>query len=145
MVANHGPGRVRDWLGKYPDTLVMSDDTGHFRDYRRNPYAGYEESRYTYFAVNNQAPDNYHPKEVVVGLEHDGVYKAYPFIELNKLGKPRFTDRVNGREFHFEWDGDNRAVTITDRDGREVAAIQGFWFAWFAFYPETLVFKAEES
>jgi hypothetical protein len=63
----------RDWREKHPDTLVMSDDTGHFRDYQRDPYAGYEQSRYTYFAVNNEAPDNYHPKEVVLGLGIDGV------------------------------------------------------------------------
>ncbi len=135
----------RDWLSKNPETRVLSDNTGHHRDYTRNPYAGYEQSRYTYFAVNNQAPDNYHPKEIVVGLKHDGVYKAYPFVELDKHGQSSFTDRVNGREFNFEWDSENRSVTITDGNGREVAGIQGFWFAWFAFYPETLVFKASES
>ena len=134
-----------DWLSKNPETRVMSDDTGHHRDYRRNPYAGYEESRYTYFAVNNEAPDNYHPKEIVLGLEHDGVRKAYPFVELDKLGKSRFNDSVNGREFNFAWDRKNRSLTVTDVEGREVAGIQGFWFAWFAFYPDTLVFKAGES
>jgi len=135
----------RDWLSKNPGTRVMSDDTGHSRDYRRNPYAGYEESRYTYFAVNNQAPDNYHPKEIVLGLEHEGVRKAYPFVELDKLGKSRFDDSVNGREFSFAWDSKNRSLTVTDAEGREVAGIQGFWFAWFAFYPDTQVFKAGES
>ncbi len=132
----------RDWLEQHPATLVLSDDTGHFRDYGRDPYAGYEKSRHTYFAVNNEAPDNYHPKEVVVGLDVDGVYKAYPFIELDKQGKARFSDSVNGRRFEIDWDSANRSVTITDGDGNEVAAIQGYWFAWFAFHPDTEVFKA---
>ena len=132
----------RDWLGEHPATLVMSDDTGYHRDYGRDPYAGYEQSRYTYFAVNNEAPDNYHPKEVVLGLGVNGVYKAYPFIELDKHGRERFSDRVGGSEFNFEWDSDNRSVTVTDRDGKAVAGIQGFWFAWFAFHPETEVFRA---
>ena len=130
------------WLEQYPDTRVMSDDTGYSRDYRRDPYAGYEKSRYTYFAVNNEAPDNYHPKEVVVGLEHGGVYKAYPFIEMERNGKARFSDTVGGRRFDFLWDAENRSVTISDADGEAVAAIQGFWFAWFAFHPDTEVFKA---
>ena len=135
----------RDWREKHPDTLVLSDDTGHYRDYQRDPYAGYEESRYTYFAVNNEAPDNYHPKEIVVGLDIDGVYKAYPFIELDKQGKSRFSDAVNGTLFNFDWDSANRSITITNSAGQQVAGIQGFWFAWFAFHPDTEVYKAQDS
>ena len=132
----------RDWLEQHPDTMVLSDDTGHSRDYQRDPYAGYEESRFTYFAVNNEAPDSYHPKEIVVGLEVDGVYKAYPFIELDKQGKSQFSDNINGTRFDFAWDSVNRSITITDTGGQEVASIQGFWFAWFAFHPDTEIFKA---
>ena len=135
----------RDWLERHPDTMVLSDDTGHSRDYQRDPYAGYEESRHTYFAVNNEAPDSYHPKEIVAGLEVDGVYKAYPFIELDKQGKNQFSDNVNGTQFNFAWDTENRSITITDTGGREVASIQGFWFAWFAFHPDTEIFKATDS
>jgi len=135
----------RDWSSKHPDTLVLSDDTGYSRDYQRNPYAGYEESRSTYFAVSNQAPETYHPKEIVVGLGIDDVYKAYPFVEFDKLGKSKFSDKVNGKTFAFDWDTENRSITITDASGNEVAGIQGFWFAWFAFHPDTLVFKADGS
>lgn len=135
----------QDWRETHPDTLVMSDDTGHTRDYSRNPYAGYEDSRQTYFAVNNEAPDNYHPKEVVLGLGVDGIYKAYPFIELEKQGKVRFTDTVNGTRFNFEWDARNRSIEISDDAGNPVAGIQGFWFAWFAFHPDTQVYRADDS
>ncbi len=132
----------QDWLARHPETLVLSRNTGHSRNYDRNPYAGYEKSRTLYFEVNNEAPDNYHPKEIVVGLGVDGVYKAYPFVELDRQGKASFSDEVNGKTFKFDWDSDHRSVRITDTDGREVAAIQGFWFAWFAFHPDTGVFKA---
>jgi hypothetical protein len=135
----------RDWRSTHSDTLVMSDDTGYSRDYGRDPYAGYEKSRGTYFAVNNKAPDTYHPKEIVVGLGIDGVYKAYPFIELDKQGKQRFSDSLNGTEFNFEWDSENRNIRITDTVGKPVASIQGFWFAWFAFHPDTEVFKAADG
>ena len=135
----------RDWLQENPATLVMSDDTGYSRDYQRNPYAGYEQSRYTYFAVNNEAPDTYHPKEIVLGLEVEGIYKAYPFVELDKHGKSRFSDTVNGTIYTFDWDSDNRSLTVTNDQGDEIAGIQGFWFAWFAFHPDTQVFKASDS
>ena len=135
----------RDWRARHPTTLVLSDDTGHSRDYSRNPYSGYEKSRTTYFEVNNEAPDTYHPKEVVLGLAVDGVYRAYPFIELDKQDKKRFTDTVNGSRFHFEWDSPNRSVAVADDSGNPVAGIQGFWFAWFAFHPDTGVYKAGDS
>ena len=134
-----------DWRNRHPNTLVLSDDTGFHRDYRRDPYAGYEKSRHTYFSVNNKAPDNYHPKEVVVGLGIDGIYKAYPFIELDKNDETRFEDTVNGVSYTFEWDSANRSISITDADGNPVASIQGFWFAWFAFHPDTQVFKPRDS
>ena len=134
----------QDWQQKHPDTLVLSDETGHSRDYARNPYSGYETSRTLYFSVNNSAPDTYHPKELVVGLEFDGVYKAYPFVELEKNGKSSFADSVNGNNITVKWDSANRSVTILDSAGQEIAGIQGFWFAWFAFHPDTKVFHAGE-
>ena len=135
----------RDWQLKHPNTLVLSEQTGHSRDYSRNPYSGYETSRTLYFAVNNSAPDTYHPKELVVGLEFDGVFKAYPFVELEKNGKASFSDSINGNNITVQWDQLNRSVTIKNRAGKEIAGIQGFWFAWFAFHPETEVFRAGES
>ena len=132
----------RDWLAQHPDTRVLSTETGFFRDYDRNPYQGYEQSRQLYFGVNNRAPDNYHPKEQVVGLEFDGVYKAYPFVELEKNGQPRFKDTVNGISVTIEWDSTNQSVVLSDAKGVRIAGIQGFWFAWFVFHPDTLVFQA---
>lgn len=132
----------QDWQSRHPNSLVLSEETGHFRDYSRDPYAGYEKSRSLFFSVNNRAPETYHPKELVVGLEVDGSFKAYPFIELEKNAKASFIDTINGRQFTINWDNENRAVNIVDSNGKEVAGIQGFWFAWFAFHPDTAVYKA---
>lgn len=133
------------WQQKHPDTLVLSDETGFFRDYTRDPYAGYGESRALFFQVNNRAPDTYHPKELVVGVGFGGVYKAYPFIELEKNARASFADSINGTNITIHWDGQNRAVTITDVSDKEIAGIQGFWFAWFAFHPDTEIFRAGGS
>ena len=132
----------RDWLAQHPDTKVLSTETGYSRDYDRNPYQGYEQSRQLFFGVNNRAPENYHPKEQVIGLEINGVYKAYPFVELEKQGQPRFTDTINGISITIDWDSTNQSVNLSNSEGVEIAGIQGFWFAWFAFHPDTLVFQA---
>jgi len=132
----------RDWVKQHPDTQVLSTSTGYSRDYGRNPYRGYEQSRQLYFGVNQRAPDTYHPKEQVIGLEIDGVYKAYPFAELEKNNQSQFKDSINGVSITIDWDSENRSVELFDSSGKRIAGIQGFWFAWFAFHPDTLVFKA---
>ena len=133
----------RDWLARHPKTKVLSTETGYSRDYDRNPYQGYEQSRQLFFAVNNRAPETYHPKEQVIGLEFNGVFKAYPFVELEKNAQSRFKDSVNGITVFVDWDGANQSVTLSDSKGVKIAGIQGFWFAWFAFHPDTLVFQAD--
>jgi hypothetical protein len=131
----------RDWSSQHPDTTVLSDNTGFSRDYSRNPYKGYENSRSLYFQVNNTAPATYHPKEVVIGVQIGDAFKAYPFIELEKTGLTQFDDTVKGTRVTITWDSVNRSVKLFDENGNRMAGIQGFWFAWFAFHPNTLVFK----
>jgi hypothetical protein len=131
----------RDWLSQHPDTTVLSENTGFSRDYSRNPYRGYEKSRSLYFQVNNTAPDTYHPKEEVIGVEIDGAFKAYPFVELDKQDLSKFEDTIKGTRITISWDSVNRSVKLFNENGERIAGVQGFWFAWFAFHPETLVFK----
>ena len=66
-----------DWHQRHPDTLVLSQDTGFSRDYRRSPYAGYDKSRELFFPVKFRA-HGYHPKERVLGLEIDGRSRPIP-------------------------------------------------------------------
>ena len=116
-----------------------------FRDYRRNPYADYAQTRDLMFSVSNTAPPNFHPKEQVLGLNAGGIFKAYPFVELNKHGHSSFKDKINGREFVIHWNQEHQAGRIFDTEGSEVTVITGFWFAWYAFHPETQVFKASDT
>ncbi len=85
----------RKWKEKYPKTGVLSFNTGFQRDYNKNPYKDYETSKKLYFPVSHVAPEIFHPKEKVLGLNVGGHYKAYPFIELNKNGKQQFADRID--------------------------------------------------
>jgi len=134
----------KEWLKRYPGTRVLSTNTGYIRDYARNPYAGYETSTRLYFDVAQTPPRTFHPKERVLGLQSGNVFKAYPFVELNKLRKSRFTDRVNGKSFTVLWNAESQSGSIQDHNGGEVPIIQAFWFAWFAFHPETEVFKSTQ-
>jgi len=133
----------KDWKHFYPSTLVLSENTGYWRSYNRDPYAGYDESSHLYFPVFNKVPKKYHPKEKVLGLAVIDVYKAYPFVELNKNKINRLTDTVNGKVFTIHWNKEERAAYITGEDGSIVPSVQSYWFAWYAFHPETEVFSGE--
>ncbi len=133
----------REWRKRYPQTEVLSPVTGHRRDYSRNPYAGYEKSRRLYFDVAHTPPQRFHPKERVLGLQSGNVYKAFPFVELNRNGKSKFTDRVNKRLYTIFWDASNQSGAVQDSSGKTVPIIEGFWFAWYAFHPETEVFEVQ--
>jgi hypothetical protein len=132
------------WKQAHPDTRVLSDNTGYDRDYRRNPYEGYAESSMIYFKVGNRSTRSFHPKERVLGLQVDDSYKAYPFSELDKSDMTEIRDSFAGRSFTVHWDRGNQSARITDAAGEQVATIEGFWFAWFAFHPETEVFDASK-
>ena len=129
----------QDWRRRFPNTLVLSTQTGHKRNYHRSPYAGYEKNGEIYFPLSLRS-QRYHPKERVLGIIVDGVSKAYPFVELAKSGKSEIQDEVGGKSVHIEFDIENRdgrAMT----EGAVLTSINSFWFAWYAFHPDTLVYK----
>jgi hypothetical protein len=71
----------QEWQNKYPKTLVLSEQTGFKRDYNRDPYEGYDTTPRLIFNVDKLS-NQFHPKEKIVGIELEGVTKAYPFSEL---------------------------------------------------------------
>jgi len=134
-----------EWRTRYPTTAVLSTKTGFSRDYSRNPYAGYEKSTRLYFKISHTPPRTYHQKERVLGIQVGDQFKAYPFIELNRHGKKKFTDQFGGKRYTIFWNSKNQSGSIRDYTGKEIHTIQAFWFAWYTFHPETQVFKAESK
>lgn len=73
----------RDWKQLYPNTLVLSTDTGSTRPYGVDPYGDYYTSPQIYFPIEHK-DDRLGPKELVMGLEHDNSSKAYKLDDLEK-------------------------------------------------------------
>lgn len=131
------------WLREHPDTQVLSTDTGYRRNYARQPYGGYETEQGLYFPVANKSR-RYHPKERVLGVELGGEYKAYPFAELSKTSG-EVQDRIADQPVIVRFDRLNESARVFDAEGKQLPAMTGFWFAWYAFHPETEVFQAERG
>jgi hypothetical protein len=132
----------QDWSKKHPDGLVLDKNTGHARDYSRDPYAGYENVATLYFDVQNR-DQRFHEKEPVVGLIIDGKAKVWPLGELKKVRDWPLKDSLGGTRLRISYQHQDKSVTIVDAKGVRLPAVPAYWFAWIAFYPDTEVFVFE--
>jgi hypothetical protein len=131
----------RDWSERHPDTLVLSTDTGFRRNYRRSPYLDYARSDQLMFPVENKSKD-YRNKDLVLGISANGVIKAYPFKELEKNQQKKFEDSIGSKLVTVEWFESEDFARILDDTGQELPSVIAYWFAWYAFHPDTDVFRA---
>ncbi len=73
--------RWSDWKSFYPDTEVLTTDTGYQRAYGSDPYRDYYTSQEILFPVSHK-DGRMHPKEIIVGYEDSQIYKAYKISDL---------------------------------------------------------------
>jgi len=130
-----------DWKQRYPSTRVLSTETGYRRDYTKSPYQGYAKTADLFFPVSARN-DRYHPKESVLGIEVAGRFKAYPFVELEKSGG-EVHDTFAGQAIVVEYDKQYRTAVAADSQGNDLPGVIAFWFAWYAFHPDTEVYRAD--
>ena len=124
----------RDWKKTHSDSEVLSQFTGFDRPYGHDPYASYYEHSFVFFPVEDE-DDRIHPKTVIFGIEVNGVYKAYKEDDLKEL--KMIEDTVGDISLRIERD-DAGIVKVTNLEtGEEIVKERGFWFAWYAFHPET--------
>lgn len=156
-----------NWRQRYPDTKVLAEETGHIRNYDRDPYGSYNPRRGYYrpesspmFPLMND-DGRYPPKSMVLGFRTGDVAVA---VDREYLREAGVVEReIEGERFvvvhdpgldtgwAFRADGaagvDPDAVAF-DRDGprgawaeglEPVSAFEAMWFAWAAFYPDTIV------
>lgn len=126
------------WRERHPRTTVLSSRTGHARDYANPPYGDYATSDRLVFPA--PLDPRYPPKMPVVGLRvPGGESRVYPATEVERAGGSA-SGHFGGGPIRVRWDSATATFDVTAPAGVEV--IEGFWFAWAAFHPETEVFVA---
>ena len=82
-----------DWKSLYPDTLVLTTETGFFRAYGSDPYGDYYTDSRIIFPVENK-DERLFPKEKILGFDN-GIYKAYKLsdVEKNKIINDSIEDK----------------------------------------------------
>ena len=129
----------KDWQARYPQTKVLSQNTGHNRNYDIDPYYSVTASERLMFPVG--ASNDIMPlREKVIGVERNGIFKAYPFSILAYEGKEVITDELLGELIQIEYNAEANSARAVTFDGEELPAVTTYWFSWFAFYPDTEVY-----
>lgn len=114
-----------DWKSLYPDSLVLTTDTGNLRAYGVDPYGDYYTDSRIFFPVENY-DDRMHEKELILGFEADNMFKAYKQRDVETLKV--INDEINGNpilltsEFSsnaraFDREVDGKVLEFTYSDG----------------------------
>jgi len=151
------------WQSVHPDTRVLSERTGHLRNYARDPYGsynppgGYYAQDQTIFPLMHESKR--HGKKTMVLGARTATRSA--FFVIADLGKARVQATDNflavydprlDTGYIYVRDGD-RALPIARDDGKyqyagglhnadalpltQAVAVAAFHFAWHAFYPRS--------
>jgi len=121
------------WQSLHPDTKVVSDATGHDRNYTPSgyPYGGYEDPNDPSLLFRMPVDGRRLPKERVLGIPDLDGGIAFPFFELDEQGPVRVVhETVGGASVVVFWDRervgamayrpihDAQPLTFEARDGR---------------------------
>jgi hypothetical protein len=130
----------QDWHVRHPNTTVLSERTGHARNYQVNPYQ-------TYFArpnlmfparpMSNRLP----AKAPVLGVWSGGKARAYPLSAFDPRGET-LNQELDGKRFTLIYDGQHKTVRVASAD-EGIQWMYSFWFVWYAFRPHTDVYEGE--
>jgi hypothetical protein len=125
--------RVPAWLFGFaelvelhPDAQVLSRDTGHDRDYGRNPYTGYDTEDRDPFLFRGELDDRFPPMTRLVGLAHGESSVA---VTLDHLTEQRTVDvELDERPVVVLWaPGQASALDTASIDaGRDVGQTAAF-------------------
>ncbi|TWT64028.1 DUF3179 domain-containing protein [Rubinisphaera italica] len=126
------------WIARHPDSLVLSLNTGHQRNYTRNPYESYFANQQLMFPVtpvDNRLPN----KERVLGVWIDDIYRAYP-ESLFTEGQQEISDKIGGKSLTILFDRKSKTMRVLSAE-EGISWLYSFWFAWYALHPDTTIYN----
>jgi len=133
------------WKAAYPNTEVLSKNTGVIRNYEPggDPYgeygqepSGYYSDRSIIFPPVNES-DALPPKQVVVGVR-DGERNAAAVLKKHLRSAGQVTFDLGGRKITLTYvpELDSHTASYTDID-EWINSFDVMWFAWYGYYPDT--------
>jgi hypothetical protein len=129
------------WRKKHPDTTALSFDTGHRRNYSRDPYESYYREQRGMFTSFFKAGPGEEEKEVVAGVEVGDTARAYPVESLRE--RKRVTDKVGEQSITLTYDDSTDQISVRTASGEEIEPIVVYWFVWKGIHPDSGLYRPE--
>ncbi|WP_265110642.1 DUF3179 domain-containing protein [Halosolutus halophilus] len=155
------------WREAYPETTVLTEETGHVRNYGDDPYGGYN-PRSGYYENENTlfspltTDDRFPAQAVVVGARNadgavavpkatlrertivDGTVSDVPYVTVYDEGLDTGYVYRNPDDETVEYADGTVIVDGDEYDPEELPfereiAFDAMWFAWYGYYPSTVV------
>lgn len=129
------------WRKKYPNTVVLSIETGFSRDYSKDPYADYYESQKGFFSFFEPEPGE-EEKALVAGVLLEGQPKAYPLKDLRQ--RKIINDSLAGQPLTLSYKTETDQISIQKGSGDELVPLVLYWFVWKGMYPNSEIFTEQK-
>lgn len=127
-----------EWVKKYPNSQVLSKDTGFSRNYDQYPYGTYEQDDQLLFGVKG-LNKSLQIKTVVYGVEVNGQSKAYPASAFDK--NEVIEDSLGDTKLKLEKTASGEVEVTNLQNNEKIIPLRLFWFAWAAFHPDTEIYQ----
>ncbi len=105
------------WKELYPDTLVLSEDTGFDHDYDVLPsgvsYTDWQKSDRIFHPLMKITDTRFRARETVLGVQVGDVFKAYPFSNLGELAV--LNDEIDGEPVLILFDSKSQIASALSR------------------------------
>jgi hypothetical protein len=111
---------------KYPNALILSENTGYSRNYQRNPYAGYEESDSLLFSASSQ-DSTFSTKEIMVVFRIEEEVFTFPMNTLEE-GETHEIETVFGE---IDITKTNGEIFISNEELGQIPFYFEMWFSVF--------------
>lgn len=130
------------WLEEYPDSKILSTDTGYSRNYQGYPYGSYYTDEKIIFPVRNQDSLALHPKAIISYVweadnqtplnRFSGANHQFVHQEVKQAGEK--VVEFNGRQIKARWDSDLETVIVEEMDGTTITSSTAFAFVYPAHF-----------
>lgn len=124
-----------DWIARHPDTQLLAATA----NYVARGYQSYFSNSRLYFPVDH-IDDRLPLKTPVLGIQVSSLKRAYPLTAFESRSDIHALDEQLGQHrFRLVYEPEAKSLRVVEAD-EGVESLYAFWFAWYAFHPDTEVF-----
>lgn len=115
---------------QFPKALILSEETGHTRNYKLYPYGDYETSNSIYFPISKR-DNKYHLKELMYVFRYDDISFTFP---LKNFKSDNFNYQYKNKKISIR---KNKGLIVIAIDNKNIPGYYEMWFSWVIHNSDT--------